>query len=153
MDVSSARHLIHRRLIRKSGEDDSRKPFFLVFSSEKRIPYPLFVGALSAMPVRKSGLGILNKVTSAQYKYIRSTRGSAKMIQAVMGGEEFYNYYHLRTLSKKRSDGKKAPEVAYKSRLNILVSDIKGTDKRLLIHPKITGTWLSVHGTTRFPTG
>ena len=34
------------------------------------------VGALSKIPVKKSGLGLLNPVTSDQEKYLNSTQGS-----------------------------------------------------------------------------
>ena len=35
-----------------------------------------------------------------------------------------------------------------KSILKFLVSNVQGTDKRLLLCAKITGAWLSIHGTT-----
>ena len=52
------------------------------------------------------------------------------------------------TLSEERREGKKDRDVLYKYRLKGLVSNIKGTDKRLIIHAKITGAWMSVRGTT-----
>ena len=64
------------------------------------------------------------------------------------GGGKFSNVDHLWTLSEERRDGKEALDVAYESILKGLVSDLKGIDKRLLLHAKIKGTWLSVHGTT-----
>ena len=60
----------------------------------------------------------------------------------------FSNADHLRTLSKERRDGKEARDVAYESILKGLVSDLKGTYKRLLLRDKITGAWLSICGTT-----
>ena len=66
----------------------------------------------------------------------------------VTGGGAFSNFEHLWTLSEERYDRKKAREAAYKSRLKCLVSDIKGTDKHLLLHAKIIGAWLSVRVTT-----
>ena len=106
------------------------------------------VGSLSTMPDKKAGLGILNPVTSAQEKYLGSTRGSVELVRAVTGGGEFSNANHLWTISEERRDGKKAWDIAYKSRLKVLVSDLQGTDKRLLLRAKSTGAWLSVHGTT-----
>ena len=41
------------------------------------------LGALSMVPVKKSVLGLLNPVTSAQEKYLRSMRGRAELVQAV----------------------------------------------------------------------
>ena len=56
------------------------------------------VRALSNMPVRKSGLRLLNPVTSAQEKYLSSTRGSAELIRAMTGGGVFSNANHFLTL-------------------------------------------------------
>ena len=60
------------------------------------------------------------------------------------GGGAFSNADHLRTLSEERRDGKKDQDVAYKSRLKGLVSNLKGTDKHLLLRAKITGAWLII---------
>ena len=106
------------------------------------------VGALSTMPVNKSGLGLLNPVTSSQYKYLSSLWGSAELARAVTGGGAFSNADHLRTLSEERCDGKKDRDFAHKYRLKGLVRDLKGTYKRLLLRAKSTGAWMSVRGTT-----
>ena len=100
------------------------------------------------MPVRKSRLRILNIVMSSQEKYLSSMQGRAGLIRAVTGGGGFSNADHLRTLSQERRDGKESWEVAYESILKGLVSDLKGTDKRLLIRAKGTSEWLSVRGNT-----
>ena len=63
-------------------------------------------------------------------------------------GKAFSNADHLWNLSEEQRDRNKDRDVSYESRLKVLVRDIKGTDKRLLLHAKITGAWLSVHGTT-----
>ena len=44
------------------------------------------VGDLSTMTAKKSGLGLLNLVTSYQEKYLSSTQGSAELVRAVTGG-------------------------------------------------------------------
>ena len=67
------------------------------------------------------------------------------MVRAVTGGEEFYNNDHLRTLSEERHDMKEAQDVAYKSRLKGLVSNLQGTGNRPLLCTKSTGAWPSVH--------
>ena len=64
------------------------------------------------------------------------------------GGGGFSNADHFRTLSKEQRDGKESWDVAYESRLKGLVSNLKGTYKRLLIRAKITGAWLRVRGIT-----
>ena len=82
------------------------------------------VGALSMMAVKKAVLRLLNPVTSAQDKYLRSTWGSSELVRAVIGGGAFPNANHLRTLSEKRRDGKKYRYVAYESRFNGLVRNL-----------------------------
>ena len=69
------------------------------------------------------------------------------MVRAATGGGAFSNANHLRTLSEERCDGKKDRDVVYESRLKGLVSNLKGTDKRLLLRAKSTGAWPSVRGT------
>ena len=63
------------------------------------------------------------------------------------GGRSLSNADHLQTLSKERCDRKKYQDIAHKSRLEVLVWDIKGNDKRLLLRAKSTGAWMSVRGT------
>ena len=43
------------------------------------------VGSLSTMPVKKSGLGLLNPVTPAKEKCLSSQMGSAELIRGVRG--------------------------------------------------------------------
>ena len=69
-----------------TGVDKMIREAFLpriFFGKKKTLSH--IVGALSTMPVKKSGLGILNIVMSAQEKYLISQRGSAELIRAVMG--------------------------------------------------------------------
>ena len=100
------------------------------------------------MPVKKSGLGLLNPVTPVQEKYLSSQRGSAEIVQAVTGGEAFSNADHLWTLGEERCDGKKDREASFETKIKGLVRDLKGTEKRLILCAKNTGAWLSVRGTT-----
>ena len=97
--------------------------------------------------VKKSRLVIPNTVTSAQEKYLISTRGSAELVQAVTGGRGLSNSDHLWNLSEERCDRKESQDAVYKSKLKGLVSNLKCTDKRLLLSSKSTGVWLSVCGT------
>ena len=99
MDISSTRHLVHRRLVLGSGEDDLRKLLPRLFFRKTKTLSPV-VGALSTMPVKKYVLGLLNPVMSEQGKYLSSLRGIIELVQAVMGGGAFSNADHLRTLSE-----------------------------------------------------
>ena len=66
-----------------------------------------------------------------------------------MTGEgEYSNADHLWTLSEERRDRKESRDVLHESRIKGLVIDLKGTDKRLLLHTKSIGAWLSVRSTT-----
>ena len=106
------------------------------------------VGALNMMPFKKAGLGLLNPVMSSQGKYLSSQRGSKELVRVMTGGGAFSNSDHLWTLSEEVREGKKYRDAAYESKVKDLVSNLKGTDKRLLIRAKSTGAWLSVCGTT-----
>ena len=105
------------------------------------------VGTLSTMTFKKSGMGILNPVTSAQDKYKISQRGSAELVRAVTGGGAFSNAFHLWTTIEEKRDGKKDRDAAYETKLKGLVRDLKGTDKGLLLRAKSTGDWMNVRGT------
>ena len=59
------------------------------------------------MIVKKSGLGILNPVASAQENYLSSIWWIMELVQAVTGGGVFSNADHLRTLSEEIHDGNK----------------------------------------------
>ena len=56
-------------------------------------------------------------VTTAKDKYLRSQRGSAETMQAVMGGGAFSTSDHLRMLREERRYGQKYWEVANKTKL------------------------------------
>ena len=45
------------------------------------------VGAISIMPVKKAGLGLLNPVVSDQDKYLSSMQGSTELVRAVIAQE------------------------------------------------------------------
>ena len=58
------------------------------------------------------------------------------------------NASHLQTLGEERRDRNKYREAANKTKLKGLVRNLKGTNRRLILRDKITGSWLSVRGTT-----
>ena len=118
-----------------------------LFFGKKKTLSPI-VGALSKILVKKSRLGVLNPLTSSQEKYLSYMWGSADLIRSVTGGGAFSNVDHLQTLSEKRRDRKKYRDVACKSILKGLVSNLKGTNKRLLLPAKSTCAWMIVCGTT-----
>ena len=70
------------------------------------------------------------------------------MVRFVTTGGELSNADPLQTLSEERRDRKKTRDVAYKSRLKGLSSNIKGNKNSLILRAKITGAWLSIRGTT-----
>ena len=105
------------------------------------------VGALSTMTVIKSGMGLLNPVKLVPEKYLRTQRGSVELVQAVTGGGTFSNAERLWKIGEERHEGNKDRDNGYKTKLKVLVSDLKGTYKRLLIRSKSKGTWLSICGT------
>ena len=89
--------------------------------------------------VKNAGLVLLNLVKSEQEKYVSSQKGRAELVRSVTGGGAFSNDDHLLNLSEERRDGKKDQDTAYESKLKVLVSDLKVTDKRLILRAKITG--------------
>ena len=50
-------------------------------------------------------------------------------------------------LREERHDEQKYREVAEKTKLKGLVQNLKGTNIRLILLDKITGAWMSLHGT------
>ena len=60
------------------------------------------------------------------------------MIRDVTGGGEFSNAEHLWTLGYERRDRKKDQEAAYETKLKGYFRNLKGTNRRLILHTKIT---------------
>ena len=100
------------------------------------------------MPIKMSGMGLLNPVTSLKEKHLSSQRVITELIRAMMGRRAFFNDNQILTLGEERRDGKKYQEVANKTKLKGLVRDLNGTDRRLILRAKITGAWTSIRGTT-----
>ena len=59
---------------------------------------PPILGALSTLPVKKSGMGLHNPVTPAQEKYNRSLCASDWLIGAVKGKQMFSTADHIRAV-------------------------------------------------------
>ena len=77
-----------------------------IFFRNKK-PLPPIVGALSMMPVKKSGLGLLNTVTPEKEKYLSSQRRSGELIRAVTGGGAFSNDKQLLEIGEESRDVQK----------------------------------------------
>ena len=91
----------------------------LFFGNTKILSF--IVGALSTIPVKKSGPGLLNPVRSEQEKYLSSHQGSAELVWAVTGEGAFSNADHLQTIGEERHDRKKDQDAMYKTKLKCLV--------------------------------
>ena len=147
VDISTTRHLGHGGCVHGIGKNDSENIFASYFLRKEKNLSPI-VGTLSTTTIKKVGLGLLNPVTSSKEKYPSSQKGSKELIRAVTGGGEFSNANHLRMLGEERRDRQKYREVSNITKLKGLVRDLKGSNRRLIICDKITGSWLSVRGTT-----
>ena len=125
-----------------------RETFLLliIFENAKTLS-PIMV-YLSKIPVKKSGLGILNMVKPAQEKNLFSHWGSSELVRDVTVNGELSNADHLQALNEERRDGQKDREALYESKLKGLVMNLKDTDMHLILRAKITGAWLSLRGTT-----
>ena len=71
VDISKTRHLGYGRHVCRSGENDPETflPRLLFGKKENLSP---IIRALSTMPFKKSEMGLLNPVASAQEKYLTS---------------------------------------------------------------------------------
>ena len=118
-----------------------------LFFGKKQFFSPILVD-LSIMPVNKSGLGILNPVISEQEKYLITQRRSAELVWDMAGGGGLSNHDHIWKLGEERRDINKDREAKYKTKIKGLVCNLKGTNRRLILRTKSTGTWPSVRGTT-----
>ena len=74
-------------------------------SEEKTKPLSSIVGSLSTMPVKKTGLGLLNPVKSAKEKYLSLQRTGVGIIRAVTEGGALSNADCLLTLREEICDG------------------------------------------------
>ena len=143
VDISTTRHLGHGERICVSGEDDQGNLFVSSFLWKDKSPSPI-VGALSTIPFKKSGLGILNPVTAAKEKFLSSQQAITELIQAATGGGTFSNTDHLLDIREERRHGKKNRHDVNKAKLKELVADLDSTDRYLILRAKDTGIWLKV---------
>ena len=102
------------------------------------------VGALSTLLVNKVGLGPLNPVIPEKEKYLSSQQESVELIMDLTGGGSFSNSRHLLAIKEDRIDGQKNRDDTNYATLKVLVGYIIGTDRRLLLCAKNTGSWMNV---------
>ena len=63
---------------------------------------------ISTIPVKKSGLDLLNPMTSVNKKYLSLQRASTELLKYVTGEVNFSNANHLLVLREEKRDGKKS---------------------------------------------
>ena len=102
------------------------------------------VGALSTLLVNKVGLGPLNPVILEKEKYLSSQQESVELIMDLTGGGSFSNSRHLLAIKEDRIDGHKNRDDTNYATLKVLVGYLIGTDQRLLLCAKNTGSWMNV---------
>ena len=99
------------------------------------------------MPVKKSGLVLLNTVASANEKYPILHWESAELIQAMTGGGTFSNTDHLLALREEMCDRQKNWYGANDAKLKGLFKDLNTTARGLILHAKNIGAWKIVQVT------
>ena len=109
-----------------------------IFFGKTKYLFPIVV-YLTTMPVKKSGLGLLNPVTSANDKYLSFQKASTKFIQDVMRGGAFSGANHLLVFREERRNGEKKRDDVNDSKLKGLVRDLDTTNWRLILRAKIIG--------------
>ena len=99
----------------------------------KKKSFSPIVGDLSMILVKTSGLRLLNKLTSANEKYLSSQQESVEIIRVVTGRGAFYNAYHLLVLREEKLDGKKNQDGANDTKVKFLVGDLIGNYQHLIL--------------------
>ena len=90
------------------------------------------------MPVNKSGLGILNPVTSAKDNDLSPHQEIAELIRAVTGVGAFYNCDELLALREERRNRKKNWDETNDATLKGIFGDLIVTNLLLILRAKIT---------------
>ena len=98
------------------------------------------------MPINKSGLGLLNFVTSKNKKYPSLKRVSTELIRYVTGEGAFSNGNHLLEIREERRDRQKKQDDANDYKLKVLVRGLDVIDRQLILRAKRIGAWMNVRG-------
>ena len=96
------------------------------------------------MPVKKSGLGLLNPITSVNDKCLSFQRARADL----MGEGAFSNANRLLALREESHDEQKNQDDDNDAKLKGLVRDLYSTYFCLILCTENTGGWFNVQGTT-----
>ena len=102
------------------------------------------VGNISKMRVNKSGLGLLNIVTSTNEKESSSNRSSTELIQSMAAEGSFSNSNNLLALREERCNIRKKWDDVNDTKLKELFPDLDTSDHHLILRAKNTCTWLNV---------
>ena len=105
------------------------------------------IRTLSTMPVKKSGLGLQDLVTSSNDKYLSLICTSRDLIGSLAGESEFSTTYNLQAVKEERCGGKKSSDVN-DIKLEVIFNHIPTLERSLFIHAKDMGSCLTVWGTT-----
>ena len=89
-----------------------------------------------------------NTLTSAKDKYKILLGAIYELISAVMDEQAFSTADHIQAVKGEKRDGKKYQYVANYVKLWGIVSNKGAFNKRLFLHFKHTGAWMSVQSTT-----
>ena len=110
---------------------------FLFFGRSN--PFPPVVGALSTLPVKKSGKGQQKPVTSSEDKYTSLLHASYGLIGAVRGKRGFPTDDHIQAVKEKHRDEKNWDYVNDAKPL-VIVSNQSAFKKHLFLRAKYTGS-------------
>ena len=147
MDISTTRHLIHGRRVRRSGENDSGNILASYFIPKDGNPLTKRRSFnYNAGQEIRTGAPESSDISGGEIIKLQTGEHGTGMCRD--GGRAFSNANHLQTLGEEIRDGKKYRDAAYKTKLEGLVRDLKDTDKRLILCAKIIGAWMNLRGTT-----
>ena len=85
---------------------------------------------------KKSGLGLLNTVTSANKKYPSSQCENKELIPAVTGEGKFFNAYHLLAIRDERREGQKIRTEVNNAKIKGLVADLNTSYHYIILSAK-----------------
>ena len=105
---------------------------------------PSIAVTLSTFPLKKSGLGFQNTVTSDNENFLSLQHLSTEIIRAVMGESEFSTAGHLQLVNEERRDGRKTRDNINNVKLEVIVDTLNASDHCPFLRAKQTHYWLTV---------
>ena len=131
----STRRLGHVICVRRSDKNDSGKLFASSYLQKNENPLSCR-GSSKYDASQESRTGNPESSDVSTEEVLNFPVGSAKLVQALMGGGAFSNDDHLRTLSEWWCDRKKDQDVAYIYKLKVLVMISKDLTSTYSYDPK-----------------